>query len=388
MKPLILHISNDYPDPLQPDKTRAILHLVEATPEFRHVVYSLNRVNGWSGIADVAFGEDRIAVAYGALPKGLFWEGRLDAVADWIIADLRAKKIVPDLVEAHKLTVEGLIGQRLATEFSCPLICDIQGGTDVKILRAKGGLHKRFRTIAEQASVVFPYAPWALEPFSRTIGLRRDKCMFLPVLPGFDTLSPSVSAGSNRLVTMMRFSTGKNKNIKGLMAAVKHLAPARPSLTLDVYGGGSPDSLLRIKKQVRDAGMEDRIIFCGSIANDRLPGLLGQYAALVMPSFSETYGLVYAEALFCGVPVLFSKGRAIDGYFDEKTIGYACDPRSDADIAAGIDDLLSRETELKRGIARMQKSGVLDPIRRKGIIETYRSGLNAAMGSLRKGIAA
>jgi len=388
MKPLIVHISSDYPDPLQPDKTRAILNLVEATPEYRHVVYSLNRVDGLGGIADVSFGEDRTAISYGALPRGLFWEGRLDAVADWIIANLKMKKIAPDLIEAHKITVEGVIGQRLSEAFGCPLVCDIQGGTDVKILKYKINMHRRFRAIAARASVVFPFAPWALEPFSKAVGLDPAKCRFLPVLPGFDTLSPSASSGADRLVTMLRFSTTKNKNLKGLTEAVRKLAVKRPALTLDVFGGGDPGCLLRVQKQVRDSGMADRIILRGPIANDRLPKMLGQYSALVMPSFSETYGLVYAEALFCGVPVMFSKDRAIDGFFDAKTIGYACDPGSVDDLAAGIDYLLSHEAELKAGIAKMQKSGALDLIRRKGIIETYRSGLNEALGVVRKAEAA
>lgn len=339
MKPVILHISNDYPDPLQPDKTRAILNLVEATPEFRHVVYSLNRVNGWRGIADIAFGEDRTAIAYSALPKGLFWEKRLDDVADWIIKDLKKKNIVPDLIEAHKLTVEGLIGQRLAAEFSRPLVCDIQGGTDLTVLKIKVDLRHRYREIAKMSKLVFPYAPWVVDHFNRLIGLEKNKCQCLPVLPGFDSLKPSSPTKSNRLITLMRFGDRKNKNVAGLIGAIQKLKSERPSLTLDIYGGGNPDSLIRIKKDIEKAGIEDRIIFRGPITNNRLPEIMSEYSALVMPSFSETYGLVYVEALFCGVPVLFSKGRAIDGYFETKSIGYACDPASIDDIAAGIDYL-------------------------------------------------
>ncbi|MCB1562659.1 MAG: hypothetical protein KDJ75_03715, partial [Alphaproteobacteria bacterium] len=149
MKPIILHISSDYPDSLNPRKTRAISSLVDETPEYRHVVYSLNRFTALGGLASLPFGEDRTAIAYGALPKGLLWGPRLAALAEWIIEDMKAKGVRPALVEAHKFTVEGLIGQRVAQAFSCPLICDIQGNTDVMILKNKPGFRRRYRAIAQ-----------------------------------------------------------------------------------------------------------------------------------------------------------------------------------------------------------------------------------------------
>lgn len=379
MKPLILHISNDYPDPLQPDKTRAILHLVEGTPEFRHVVYSLNRVNGLGGIASIPFGEDRTAVAYGALPKGIFWEKRLDEVAQWILADLKSKNIVPDLIEAHKLTVEGIIAETLVAAFGCRLVCDIQGGTDLTVLKVKVGLRKRYQRIANLASLILPYAPWVIGSFNQLITMDRSKCDCLPVLPGFDTLTPSAPSKTPRLITLMRFGDRKNKNLAGIVAAMASLSARYPTLTLDVYGGGAPLGLLRLMKMVRESGLEDRVRFQGPVANARLPQLLGEYSALVMPSFSETYGLVYAEALFCGVPVMFSKGRAIDGYFDTQAIGYACDPGSIDDIANGISHLLENEGMLKQNIARMQSEGAFESIRKAAILSKYREGLNRVL---------
>src|SRR6516165_10592155 len=107
--PVIVHISADFPDPLSPDKTSAIRSLVDATPGFRHIVYSLNRVSSWSGIEALRFGEDRVEVAYGAPPWGLMLATRFKALAAWILSDLTARRLRPDLIQAHKLTIEGLV---------------------------------------------------------------------------------------------------------------------------------------------------------------------------------------------------------------------------------------------------------------------------------------
>ena len=41
-----------------------------------------------------------------------------------------------------------------------------------------------------------------------------------------------------------------------------------------------------------------------------------------MPSRYETFGLVYGEAMSQGLPIIYSKGQGVDGYFKEGTVGY------------------------------------------------------------------
>ena len=110
-----------------------------------------------------------------------------------------------------------------------------------------------------------------------------------------------------------------------------------------------------------------------------MPDIMKRYDAFVMPTLRETYGLVYIEALFAGVPVLLSKGRGIDGYFKAGDIGYACDPQDVQDIAAGIEHLLTHEAALKKRIEAMQAHGEFSAVRRGHIIEMYRQGLNRVL---------
>lgn len=43
----------------------------------------------------------------------------------------------------------------------------------------------------------------------------------------------------------------------------------------------------------------------------------------VMPSINESFGIVYAEAMSQGVPVIYSKGQGFDGQFENGIVGYA-----------------------------------------------------------------
>ena len=53
-----------------------------------------------------------------------------------------------------------------------------------------------------------------------------------------------------------------------------------------------------------------------------------------MPSWSETFGLVYIEALTQNVRLLYSKNDGIDGLLDN--VGIAVDPQSVDSIATGL----------------------------------------------------
>ena len=37
----------------------------------------------------------------------------------------------------------------------------------------------------------------------------------------------------------------------------------------------------------------------------------------IMPSYHETFGLVYAEAMSQGLPVIYTKGQGFDGFFED-----------------------------------------------------------------------
>ena len=65
-----------------------------------------------------------------------------------------------------------------------------------------------------------------------------------------------------------------------------------------------------------------------------------------LASKTETFGLVYAEALSQGLPILYSKGEGFDGQFAEGYVGFAVDPWDVDDIARGIRKIVVAYPEL------------------------------------------
>lgn len=122
----------------------------------------------------------------------------------------------------------------------------------------------------------------------------------------------------------------KNKNVHGLLKAFNGLdASMKASLTI-VGGGGDWDK--KIKNLIKNSSGKN--IRYEGILHDRneLRTIYRKSDLLIIPSFHETFGLSYIEAMSQGVPCIHSIGEGIDGYFSDGTVSMGCNPKSVNDI--------------------------------------------------------
>jgi glycosyltransferase involved in cell wall biosynthesis len=371
----ILHISCDFPDVFVPHKTQAIRRLLEGTPMHEHTVYSLNRVDGLSGIEALAFGDNRFAIAYRAPPKGLLLHTKLLAVGQFILADIRDRGLLFDLVHAHKLTIDGIVGHFLATQLGLPIAFSVQGDTDFKVISARPDLTGIFKQHVHDASHLFCFAPWSQSLLHTKFPHASNKTSVLPVAPGHDDLKAASAIGQNRLVSVFHLESWKRKNLVGIARALVSLSHTIPDIHLDVFGGGSAASFLKAREALAVEGAEEFVTLKGPIANASLSAVLQNYAAFVLPTLRESYGLVHAEALFAGLPVLISRDMGIDGLVPPCDFVFLCEPKSTPSIAAAVSKLLENEVKAKAALAQAQSLGTLDHLRRTTIFASYAAGL-------------
>jgi glycosyltransferase involved in cell wall biosynthesis len=68
----------------------------------------------------------------------------------------------------------------------------------------------------------------------------------------------------------------------------------------------------KVVQQVKNASLEDAVIFTGYIDSDDVPVFYNAAEMLVFPSICEGFGLPVMEAMACGVPVITSYGSSLE----------------------------------------------------------------------------
>jgi glycosyltransferase involved in cell wall biosynthesis len=367
----VVHITADFPDPFDPDKTAAITNLVSGASGFRHIVYSLNRVDGLLGVTGYQFDDDKVCLIYRAPAKGLLFRRRLDDVAEWILADLKARAISPDVVHAHKFTIEGLVALRIKDSLECPIICNIQGNTDTYIASRRVDVRPTYRRLVTESAQILAFAPWCGPAMQRILGTALPYEV-LPVGTTCDRLLTPTTSGKPHLVSLFHLDHWRAKGADTLTSAVTAVARTRPGVTLDIYGDGSAWQKTALEEMIRRRSSPGRVRLMGPLSREQVQQTLNGYSAFVMPSRRETYGMAFVEALFSGTPIVFPRDRAVDGLLPESAMGARCKPSNVRDLGRAIKYVLDNETSLKSRLGSAQSAGALDHLRLGNITARYR----------------
>lgn len=129
----------------------------------------------------------------------------------------------------------------------------------------------------------------------------------------------------------------KRKNVESLLEAKKI---ANSDYYLVIVGNGP--LFKKLNKKVEDENIRD-VIFTGS--RDDVENIIPSCDVLILPSFSESFGLVLIEALACGKPVIGSDVGGISEIINEN-VGLLVNPKKVSSISKAIDKIIS-DDELK-----------------------------------------
>jgi glycosyltransferase involved in cell wall biosynthesis len=144
------------------------------------------------------------------------------------------------------------------------------------------------------------------------------------------------------------------KGIEALLKACS-LIDSQPPWRLAIAGGGAVDYVSQLKKQIRTLGVEERVEMMGEVLSEAKKRLFESSDVALVPSHTENFAIVVAEALAHGVPVIASKGTPWSR-LDQMKCGFWVDndPGSLADAIRSISTMPLPEMGL-RGREWMQR---------------------------------
>ena len=97
------------------------------------------------------------------------------------------------------------------------------------------------------------------------------------------------------------------KGIEGLLRACS-LVDSAPPWRLAIAGWGAPEYVSQLKEQIHALGVKGRVEIMGEVLSEAKKRLFECSDVTLVPSYTENFAIVVAEALAHGVPVIASKG--------------------------------------------------------------------------------
>jgi glycosyltransferase involved in cell wall biosynthesis len=300
----------------------------------------------------------------------------LDELGDWL-ADKLQQEQIPDLLVGHKLTIEGIVVARAASAMGIPYALCLQGNTEARILAMRPDLRERFAQIYHHADFVFPFAPWTKDLVDEKLGRRGQDYALLPCPTDLDETMVPAPHGDG-FVTAFHLWNYRQKNLAGLVDAMRILAAEGNSTGLTVIGGGEPAIRAKCERMAHSVAS---VKFAGPFDRAEMAAGLNKAVAMVLPSLRESFGLVFVEALFAGTPIIYPAGTAVDGYFDGLPFAIRVDARDPRATADAMRRAIEGETEIKTALAEWQQSDAAEQFRRAHIAHVFAQGLRKAADS-------
>jgi 1,2-diacylglycerol 3-alpha-glucosyltransferase len=165
----------------------------------------------------------------------------------------------------------------------------------------------------------------------------------------------SIRSGEIVLVWVARFTNEKNTEF--LFRSV--LGVLKKNSNIRFLAGGDGHMLDEMKKLVKDSGLEDRVIMPGFVTNDEKNDYYAAGDIYVNASKSETQGIIIAEAMYMGLPVVAVSATGVKDLVMNHITGLLVSDDEESFAKAveklsGDDGLRKRFSENSKKIARQQ----------------------------------
>ena len=109
--------------------------------------------------------------------------------------------------------------------------------------------------------------------------------------------------------------------------AIGQLVKKYPQIKLNIIGFGS--ELDNLKNLVKEKKLENVVYFKGQVNNKEVQKLMSESYIFVLPSVSEGFGIVYAEAMKAKCITIGTKNEGIDGFIKNGVNGFLVNPNVD-----------------------------------------------------------
>ncbi len=224
---------------------------------------------------------------------------------------------------------------------SAPAVVTTLHGTDITLVGQSPSFFPLTRFVIEQSDVVTAVSHYLREETRRIFHVERpievihnfvDTRVFVP-RPDLKASNPLTAPGVPLLMHASNLRPVKNvERVIEIFATIRNERDCR----LAVVGDGPERN--PAQRLARRLGVEDDVLFLGN--QESMAELLAMADVLLLPSESESFGLVALEAMSCATPVVASRRGGLVELVEDGHSGRLCDPDDRAAFVSAVRSIL------------------------------------------------
>ncbi|MCZ2443333.1 MAG: glycosyltransferase [Flavobacteriales bacterium] len=207
-----------------------------------------------------------------------------------------------ELIHAHVSYPGGYIAARLAEEFNRPyVLTEHMGPFPFPSLLQNGRPLSEIAQAFQQAAASIAVSPTLAD---RIASFDYPRPVVIPNMVD-ERLFTLGQPNSNKTVFFTLGSLTEQKGIDLLLDAIALWNP--PAADFEFRIGGDGPQRMAYQHKAQRLGIADRVRWLGPISRAQAPMLFRDCHIFVLPSQHETFGVVYAEAIASGKPILATR---------------------------------------------------------------------------------
>lgn len=269
-----------------------------------------------------------------------------------ILKDIINKYVISDftIIHAHSLFSNGYIALKLKEKYNVPYVVAVRNTdlnyffkkmphlrkTGIKILKEA----KSIITLSEsyKKQLIENYIPnnFKEEISSKTVIIPNGISDFW--YQNIGTKKTLINKDEIKLLQVGVID--KNKNITTTVEAIEILNNIGYNIRLTLVGKVKDEKIYTLVKDL------PYVNYVSPKAKEDLISIYRENDVFIMPSITETFGLVYVEAMSQGLPIIYSRGQGFDNQFNNGDVGYSVDSLNTKEIVEKIINIINNYDEI------------------------------------------
>ena len=264
-----------------------------------------------------------------------------------------------NLIHAYTLFTDGNCARKLSKKYNIPYVVAIRN-TDVNdFFRLMPHLRSRgIKIMLDAKAIFFLSESYKRQVFEKYVPKKYKETLSKKVyiIPnGIDEFwfQNKALLKEKKIDKKIKFiyagRIDKNKNIPTTQKALQKLKDEGYKVSLTIVGK------IIDQKEFEKISKNKFTTYIPTQPKEKLIELYREHDIFIMPSFTESFGLVYAEAMSQGLPVIYSKGQGFDGQFEEGQVGFSVEASSVKDIVEKIKKEIKNYDKIQKNLLSNSK---------------------------------